>query len=438
MEKYARSIIFLSVLSALLIGLPASWARAQIYTTRSGVHLRSGPGLEHHSLLTLEQNQTLRLVSKSGRWFKVRTTSGATGFVRKGMASDVWIKVHKAERKLMVMRGKEVYKVYPVALCPFNPLGDKVKQGDGGTPEGRFFLCEMIREPRQAKYGARSMRLSYPNREDARRGLTDRLITKAQYLSILKALNAGRMPPQNTTLGGSIRIHGGGSARHWTLGCIGLDDGHAKEVFDLVIRGTRVEVYRSAKQDRRLNAAGWTNARILAGAKAQLAKPALYTRRAMGVIRMKYPGGDIAADEAVCTDVVIRALRAADLDLQALLHEDRLRHGSRYPLIKRPNHQIDHRRARNLTAFFRYHAQSLSGRTADMKPGDVVLMDTGIPNGTPLDHIGIVGDTRDGEGDPMAINIWTVGMRTAAMALLGKPYPKVVAHFRLGHPFDFH
>ena len=64
-------------------------------------------------------------------------------------------------------------------------------------------------------------------------------------------------------------------------------------------------------------------------------------------------------------------------------------------------------------------------------------MDTGIRNGTEYDHIGIVDDSKDEGGFPRVINIWTTGMRTSSMDLLGGAYPRVVGHFRAGHPFDY-
>jgi hypothetical protein len=77
------------------------------------------------------------------------------------------------------------------------------------------------------------------------------------------------------------------------------------------------------------------------------------------------------------------------------------------------------------------------GAQGGFAPGDVVVFDTGIANGSPFDHIGIVDDARDEGGNPRAINIWTVGRRTSSMALIGQPYPTVAAWFRLGHPFAY-
>lgn len=341
------------------------------------------------------------------------------------------------------MKGDKPVQWYRVALSPSNPLDDKIKQGDGATPEGRFYICEMLRDPGEAKYGARSMRLSYPNIEDSRRGLRDGLVSFDTYRAILKEIKAGITPNQRTPLGGSIRIHGGGSQRDWTLGCVALDDKDIIELYGQAGMGTRVEVYRSAQQEKEVNGEGYLSERILEGARKQLVNPALYTKEAIAGSKLRYPMGDIRQDQAVCTDIVIRALRHGGVDLQSLLHEDVLTHKERYSkLIKSPDYTIDHRRTRNLQTWFKHHSTTLEKETEKTSarlwaPGDIVVMDTGIQNGTPYDHIGILDKERDGQGFPLVINIWTVGHRTSSMDLLGNGYPSVVGHFRMNHPFDY-
>ncbi len=86
--------------------------------------------------------------------------------------------------------------------------------------------------------------LSYPNAEDAARGLAAGLITRAQHQAIASAIKAGRMPPQDTPLGSWIEIHGRGSSRDWTLGCVALDDGDMRELFEACPVGTAVIITR--------------------------------------------------------------------------------------------------------------------------------------------------------------------------------------------------
>ncbi len=51
-------------------------------------------------------------------------------------------------------------------------------------------------------------------------------------------------------------------------------------------------------------------------------------------VRLSYPMGDVDNKTGVCTDVVIRALRAgADYDLQKAVHEDMRDNFSSYPEI---------------------------------------------------------------------------------------------------------
>jgi murein L,D-transpeptidase YafK len=87
-----------------------------------------------------------------------------------------------------------------------------------------------------------SLGVSYPNPEDAARGLRDGLITRRQHDAIVAAHRARRMPPQTTALGGLIYIHGNGSSSDWTLGCVALDDEDMKELYTAVERGAPVTI----------------------------------------------------------------------------------------------------------------------------------------------------------------------------------------------------
>jgi len=103
----------------------------------------------------------------------------------------------------------------------------------------------------------------------------------------------------------------------------------------------------------------------------------------------------VPADTGVCTDEIIRAYRAVDIDLQKEVHEDMAAHFDLYPnkrkwLLNHPDSNIDHRRVPNLMVFFERKGESLpiSARAEDYAPGDLVTWDLG--RGVP--HIGIVVD----------------------------------------------
>lgn len=425
-----------------MISAPPRLASAYHYVIGNDVVLRARPRADGELLRRLDHNETVvpRAAPASG-WQKVSVLGGQVGYLPTRALSNVWIRVLKKQRRLQLLHDKRVIKDYRLALSPGNALGDKRQLGDNRTPEGRFYLAEMIRHPEnRARYGARSMRISYPSIRHARDGLARRLFDYRRYLAIVKAIRQGRLPDQRTKLGSSIRIHGGGSRSDWTAGCMALDDADIRDLYDRVRHGTRVEIYRSRRQAETLAAPDALAAGVLAGARAQLKAPARYTRYAMGAPSIAYPNGDIRRSDAVCSDIIVRAVRRVGIDLQAAVHEDRLLHPERYRRGERPNSRIDHRRVRNLHRYLLAHAlrgdPRQTAKTA--RPGDLVLFDTGIQNGTPFDHIGIVDDQRGADGVYRVVNIWTVGHRTSSMALVGRSYPTVVGHFRWGHPFDYH
>ena len=147
------------------------------------------------------------------------------------------IVVKKAERKLYLYSGNKLVRTYRVGLG-LSPVGDKVRQGDRRTPEGDFY--NFTKNDKSAFY--LSLGISYPNAAHAARGLRDGLINKAQYTTIMQALNDRKAPPQNTKLGGDIYIHGNGASSDWTWGCVALEDGDIRELFSAVTVGTPVTI----------------------------------------------------------------------------------------------------------------------------------------------------------------------------------------------------
>src|ERR1700691_2512796 len=123
-------------------------------------------------------------------------------------SDDLRLVVHKAARTLIVYRGARAERHYLVALGK-NSVADKAVEGDEATPLGEFFIC--AKNPRSKFF--LSMCISYPNAEDAERGLAANLITPAEHAAILSALARRAMPPQRTRLGGEIYIHGQPGAR---------------------------------------------------------------------------------------------------------------------------------------------------------------------------------------------------------------------------------
>ena len=143
--------------------------------------------------------------------------------------------------------------------------------------------------------------------------------------------------------------------------------------------------------------------------------------------KLEFPRGDVAIETGVCTDVIIRAYRLQNVDLQQLVNHDMKSNWSTYPKIwglKSTDKNIDHRRVPNLEVFFVQHGQSLSTTDKDsFQVGDIVTWR--LPNGN-LPHIGIVSDKAAADGMPLIIH--NIGRGTQEENIL-YAYP-IHKHFR--------
>lgn len=168
---------------------------------------------------------------------------------------------------------------------------------------------------------------------------------------------------------------------------------------------------------------------VLRGAKKTLLNAARYDTAYYAI---PYPNGDVPRDVEACSDVVIRALRNAGIDLQKEIAEDIRRRPKAYPNVTAQKISIDHRRVRNQVVWFARFLTRL-GTDADSAhpeawlPGDIALFDTLSKPGP--DHIGVVSDAIGPSGLPLVINNWTFGSTTAEMDLLA--FVPVTHHFRM-------
>jgi len=181
--------------------------------------------ISHDSIfLALIAAMAVALSFERGRPVEATASSGPAERLSLPLV-DPKIVISKSRRRLELYSGGKVVRTYRVGLG-LDPVNDKVRQGDRRTPEGSFYI--FIKNPRSSFY--LSLGLSYPDIEDAERGLRDGLISRAQYNRIARAIRRGERPPQNTALGGDIFIHGHGSQSDWTWGCVALDDKDMKEI----------------------------------------------------------------------------------------------------------------------------------------------------------------------------------------------------------------
>ncbi|MGV3720640.1 MAG: DUF1287 domain-containing protein [Actinomycetota bacterium] len=168
-------------------------------------------------------------------------------------------------------------------------------------------------------------------------------------------------------------------------------------------------------------------AKILARARAEVERGVRYDAAYRS---LDYPGGDVPAELGACTDVIVRALREVDVDLQERLHEDMRRNFHLYPKrygLKKPDPNIDHRRAANHVVYLRRHARVLPTSTAftaaaTWQAGDLVYW--GKPD-APW-HCGVISDRRNANGLPWVIH--NIGGAREEDAL---EMDAIAGHFRL-------
>lgn len=144
--------------------------------------------------------------------------------------------------------------------------------------------------------------------------------------------------------------------------------------------------------------------------------------------QIKYPNGDVPANKGVCTDVVIRAYRKLDIDLQQEVHEDMKVNFAKYPKLWRlskTDSNIDHRRVPNLMTFFERKGirMQITNSAKNYLPGDIVCWN--LDGG--LTHIAIVSKKRSADGKRNLI-IHNIGAGQVVQDCLFKF--KIIGHYR--------
>jgi hypothetical protein len=165
-------------------------------------------------------------------------TLGWSATLKAGELAHPRIEVFKANRELKLYDGDKLIKTYRVALGS-NPIPPKERRDDRATPEGSYFICQ--KNP-QSRFHL-SLAINYPNAADARRGLDAGLISHAEYETIVRAATKHKMPPWTTKLGGEVFVHGNGTSRDWTWGCIALEDSDIEDLYRRVPVNTPITIY---------------------------------------------------------------------------------------------------------------------------------------------------------------------------------------------------
>lgn len=134
------------------------------------------------------------------------------------------VRILKSDRKLQLVSAGHVLKEFKIALGG-NPIGHKMQEGDGKTPEGLYILD--YKKSDSAFYKA--FHISYPN-----------------------SVDTASAKSRGVNSGGAIMIHGqknglGWLSRlsqrfDWTNGCVALHDSDMDILWGSVQEGTQVEI----------------------------------------------------------------------------------------------------------------------------------------------------------------------------------------------------
>ena len=149
-----------------------------------------------------------------------------------------------SSRRVVITKHKQTLLFYDGAtqLCLPVVIGknpeDKQREGDLATPEGEFYICYKNPNSRYHRF----LGLSYPNLEDAERGLRENLIAAEEAEAIQAAIREGRCPPWKTALGGEVGLHGPCPNVTWTHGCIAMSIPHIEQLYDRLDLGDPVTI----------------------------------------------------------------------------------------------------------------------------------------------------------------------------------------------------
>lgn len=171
----------------------------------------------------------------------------ADGLQEVGLEPGYSLEVDKSDRTLIVRKGKVIARKFQVAVGR-GGLGDKRIRGDNKTPLGVYRITEFKDDSGFDLF----MRINYPNVKDAFYGLRNHLINRQQFDEIVAAARNNELPPQDTSIGGAVGIHGLGEETEervkvqqlldWTRGCIALSNKDVHDLRQYVQIGTKVTI----------------------------------------------------------------------------------------------------------------------------------------------------------------------------------------------------
>jgi murein L,D-transpeptidase YafK len=172
------------------------------------------------------QNQNSSIRIDSSKTLKEIVSS------RKIQPRDLKILVKKSERVVEILFKDELLIQYPCVLG-FEPFGDKMQEGDGKTPEGKFKIKAMYPHKSWSYF----IWFDYPN--------------QTSYQNF-KERKSKKIISQTAAIGGEVGFHGVPEKNDeiiekkidWTLGCISLSTKNITDLYQSIGLETTIEIIK--------------------------------------------------------------------------------------------------------------------------------------------------------------------------------------------------
>lgn len=179
--------------------------------------------LKHGNSKTMNENQPIRFFCRYVSLLLLVALASTTTEAREFPVADKVV-IEKGARKLHLLQSGEIFRTFKIALG-MRPVGDKTKEGDFKTPEGRYVLDSR----KQNSDYFLAIHVSYPNSVDQR---------EAQRLGV--------------DPGGAIMIHGQPNdptrsetyyrTQDWTNGCIAVSNSDMIDIWLMTSDNTPIEI----------------------------------------------------------------------------------------------------------------------------------------------------------------------------------------------------
>jgi lipoprotein-anchoring transpeptidase ErfK/SrfK len=159
--------------------------------------------------------------------------------------------VDQRRYRMRLYLGARVAGEYDVSLGQGE--GEKQFEGDNRTPKGMYFVVQKRQGEFPGAYGAyyggHWMKINYPNKFDAARGVAAGLVTPAQATKIANAWDRRAPTLEATRLGGGIGFHGWArewsneGPRHLSWGCVVLHLSDIESFYERLPEGAMVVIF---------------------------------------------------------------------------------------------------------------------------------------------------------------------------------------------------